>query len=380
VLSLRLTADTLTGATPNGATRWIGEQTFVTPAQAPGSTTTTVVTGASGGARLVTVPGPGAGTVARAYDTPAGELPLDPGFTDQRYAFDLGYSTPFGATRWSVGGGYSSERDYRSYSLNTGLARDFNQHNTTLSGAINFESDTSSPLFGTPTPFTPMSGAQKGGDESKTVTSLVFGVTQAMTRRWLAQLNYSVGVSDGYQTDPYRIISVVAPDTGAPVEYLYESRPDQRTRQSLYLGNKIALGPTFADVSARLYHDSWGINSYTIEAGDRIPITPHVYVEPSARFYHQSKADFFHDFLVDGAPLPDAASSDSRLGEFDAVTESLRLGYLFAGRKELYLQVEDYQQSGPAHSDPPVGALAGLDLFGGVSATSAIVGFSFAFR
>jgi hypothetical protein len=224
-----------------------------------------------------------------------------------------------------------------------------------------------------------MSGAVKGGDKSKTVTSAVAGLTQAMTRRWLLQLNYSWGEASGYQTDPYRVISVVDPTSGAPTQYLYESRPSQRIRQSVFVGNKIALGPTFFDLSGRLYRDSWGIDSYTVEASDRIPLG-RFYIEPSARYYHQTKADFFHDFLVSDRPLPAAASSDSRLGEFSAVTEGLRLGYQFGERKELYLLVENYKQTGPAHSDPPIGDLAKEDLFSGVSANSVMAGYSFAFK
>ena len=39
VLSLKVTIDSLTGATTNGATPWKGLQTFTTPAAAPGHTT-----------------------------------------------------------------------------------------------------------------------------------------------------------------------------------------------------------------------------------------------------------------------------------------------------------------------------------------------------
>ena len=375
-LSLRYTADTLTGATPNGATPWSQPQTFTTPARAPSTTTT--VTGASGGAQLVTIPG--SGTVVRQYTGAANQLPLDPGFRDQRNALDIGYATPWGPTaRWSVGGGYSKERDFTSYSVNTGLSHDFNDHNTRLSAAVNFEFDNSSPLFGVPTAFTAMNGDRKGGAKSRTEEDFVVGVTQAMTRFWVMQLNYSYGVLSGYQTDPYRIISVIDPSSGAPVQYLYESRPNQRTRQSVYLANKLALGPTFADVSARLYHDDWGISSSTLEASDRIPLFSNFYVEPGARYYHQSKADFFDNYLLSGAPLPHYASSDSRLDAFSATTTSLQLGYEFAGRSsELYLRYQDYRQTGASHPAGAIGTLANQHLFGGADATSVVVGLSLA--
>jgi hypothetical protein len=376
VLSLKLTADSLTGATPNGATPWRQDQTFTTPAQAPGTTTT--VTRASGGSQIVTIPG--TGTIARQYTVPANQLPVDSGFMDQRYAVDLGYSAPWGAnSRYSVGGSYSTEKDYTSYTATAGLTRDFFHKNTTVSAGLNYEYDESKPYFGTPTPLGVMSAEPKGGNESKSVFGLVAGVSQVMNRYWLAQLNYSIGSSSGYQTDPYRIISVVHPLSGAPLQYLYESRPQSRLRQSIYFGNKIAIGPTFADVSARAYHDDWGVNSYTVEASDRIPLGQRFFIEPGVRWYSQSAADFFHNYLVSGDAIPRFASSDSRLDKFTAVTGSLKLGYKFTPTNEVYLQVEDYKQSGTSHPTDAIGLLSAQDLFSGVNATSVIMGLSFAF-
>ncbi|MBI1361186.1 MAG: DUF3570 domain-containing protein [Alphaproteobacteria bacterium] len=376
-LNLKLTSDTLTGATPNGAAPWSQDQVFTTPAHAPGTTAT--VTGASGGSRIVTIPG--TGTVARQYTAPANTLPVDSGFRDQRYAVDIGYSSPLGAaSRYSLGGSYSDERDYRSFSVNAGLSRDFNHRNTTVSAALDYEYDQSAPIFGTPTPFTEMNADVKGGDRSKSVIGLVAGVTQVMNRYWLTQLNYSVGRSTGYQTDPYKIISVVDGVSGAPIRYLYEGRPDNRLRQSVFWGNKVALGPTFADFSARAYHDDWGITSYTVSLSDRIPFGQRFYLEPGVRYYNQGAADFFHNYLIDGQPLPSFASSDSRLGKFSAITAGLKLGFRITRYSEIYFQYEDYRQSGTTHPAGAPGGLADQNLFGGVNATSAIIGLSFAFR
>ncbi len=375
VLSVKLPSDTLTGATPNGAAPWTGSQTFTTPAHAPGHTT--VVTGSSGGSTLVTVPG--TGTVVRQYTTSPNMLPVDSGFRDQREAIDLGYSTLWNPdTRVSVGGGASIERDYTSLTGSLGASHDLNHKNTTLSAAFNFEYDLSRPYFGTPAPFTVMNGDPKGPSASKEVYNAVLGATQVMNRRWLAQLNYSLGYTEGYQTDPYRVISVVD-STGAPPEYLYEKRPGSRVRQSVYFGNKIALGPTFADISARYYADSWGIHSVTVAAAERLPIIDGVYVEPEARYYQQTAASFFHDYLLGNQPLPAFASSDSRLGKFSAVTFGAKLGVKIGHTGELYLQGERYDQRGAAHPSGAPGGLESENLFTGASSTSLILGYSFAF-
>ncbi|ESQ85236.1 hypothetical protein AEAC466_05865 [Asticcacaulis sp. AC466] len=377
ILSVKLTADSLTGATPNGAAPWKATQTFISPSKSKGVQTTT--TSASGHSQTVTLPG--TDIVASQYTADPHALPLDYGFRDTRYAVDLGYTTPIDAvTRLSFGGGLSTERDFKSLSGSFGLARDLFDKNTTVSAAVNLEYDTSNPYFGTPQPLTEMSALEKGPNQSKTVVNAVLGVTQVMNRNWLAQVNYSVGSANGYQTDPYRLISVVDGTTGAPVRYLYESRPKSRIRQSLYMGNKIALGPTVTDISGRLYHDSWGINSVTAEIAERVAITSALYVEPHLRYYSQSKANFFHDYLIDGQTLPDYASSDSRLGKFTATTVGLKVGLKVTTNGELYVRADSYNQTGAAHPATAIGDLKTENLFSGIKATSVIVGYTFAFQ
>jgi hypothetical protein len=227
---------------------------------------------------------------------------------------------------------------------------------------------------------TVMSGLQKGPNASKTVSSLVAGWTQVINRYWLTELNYSAGTTNGYQTDPYRILSVVDPSSGGPVNYLYESRPKSRFRQSVYWGNKIAIGPTVLDVSARIYQDSWKIHSSTEQVSWRVPITSKTYVEPEVRYYRQTAANFFKDYLVNGQALPIYASSDIRLGSFNATTFGLKVGHKMGAESEAYLLLEDYRQKGLDHPAGAIGDLAQENLFSGVHAYSLMAGYSFAFR
>ncbi|MDE2041963.1 MAG: DUF3570 domain-containing protein, partial [Alphaproteobacteria bacterium] len=310
VISGKLTFDAVTGPTPNGAAPATVTQNFVTPSLAQIGTTTTQTSGGS----VTSVVN---GLVTRTYSTPPGVLPVDAGFEDRRTALELGYTKALNrTTRLSFGGAGSSERDYTTFSGNLGIEKDVNNKNTTLALNVNFEYDKSRPFFGTPTAFTVMSAALKGPDDTKGELDVVAGVTQIMTRGWLTQLNYSLSELHGYQTDPYRIMSVVDPVSGLPSTYLYENRPRSRVRQSIYWGNKISLGPTFLDLSGRWYHDTWGITSITAEASDRIPISRLIYVEPHARYYHQTAANFFQYYLTSATALPNYATSDIRLGRF----------------------------------------------------------------
>ena len=376
-LNVKLTADTLTGATPNGAAPWKDVQTFIAPTKTQGTSAT--VTGASGHSTVVTIPG--TDVKASQYTAPANTLPLDYGFQDKRYAVDLSYTEQLSdSLRFTRGVSVSTERDFHSASLNLGFTKDLNSKNTTVGLAGNFEFDQSKPAFGIPEPLTEMSGTKKGSPDGKVVFDMVGSVSQVMTRNWLMQVNLSLGDNVGYQTDPYRVISVVNATTGAPVKYLYESRPRTRIRQSLYVGNKIAFLGTVTDLSGRVYHDSWGLNATSAELSERIPITSWLYIEPNVRYYHQTAAKFFRDYLVDGEALPANASSDSRIGTFNATTTGLKVGMRVLDGGELYLRAENYQQSGAAHPAAAIGELKNQNLFTGIKATSVIVGYSIAFE
>ena len=103
-------------------------------------------------------------------------------------------------------------------------------------------------------------------------------------------------------------------------------------------------------------------------------------MEPQARYYSQTAATFFHDYLVSGQPLPTYASSDSRLGKFSATTLGLKLGIRTGSTSEFYMLAENYKQSGKSTNPNAIGDLASENLFSGVNATSLVLGFTFAFR
>lgn len=372
VWSGKLTYDTLSGASPNGAAPWSAPQNFVVPLKEADS-----ATGASGSwAR-----NPLTGKYERHYTAPANSLPVDTAFRDNRAAVDLGFSTAVAAnTRLNVGVNGSVENDYTSMSGRLGVAQELNNKATTLSLGVNFEHDQSKPFHGIPIGLSPISGlAGAGKSDTKNVASLVAGVTQVIRPNWLVQLNYSYGSGKGYQTDPYKFVSIVDPITGGPQRYVYESRPDSRTRQSVYLGSKLALGSWVTDVSARYYHDSWGINSITGEIAEHVPVGSKAYVEPRVRYYHQSAANFFNYYLPSNAALPAYASADSRLDSFNAITFGGTAGYQLTHHIELYANAEAYRTSkSGSYGTLPTG-LANQKLFAGANSISGLVGLRFKF-
>ena len=372
-LNLNLTVDSLTGATPNGAVPANTVQTF---------------TGSSGG---------------KSYSVQPGDVPLDPTFLDTRVALAATWQQPLGeSSRWSAGLTASDEYDYFHIGVNARLEFDFNQKNTTAFVGLAYGQDDIKPVGGAPIGFSPMTGEREdgeeeegdddnyrgGGDQTKDVADALIGVTQILGRRDILELTYSYGQSDGYLTDPYKLLSVVDPVTGRPAPgidgevpylYLYEHRPDQRTKQAGYVEWRHAFDRDSFSLGARYMTDDWGIDSQTVDARYRWNINENSYLEPQLRWYTQGAADFYRTVLFDGDPLPDYASADTRLADMDAYTVGAKFGHR-TEHGEWSVRLEYYRQEPNPSPEALVGDLAGFDeLILPMSAVIAQFGYRFKF-
>jgi hypothetical protein len=365
-LNLSLALDTLTGATPNGAVASSVPQTFTRP---------------SGN---------------DSYTIAPNEQPLDPTFQDSRVALGANWQMPLTRlTLLDVGASFSDEYDYTHVGLNGRIARDFNDRNTTVSLGLALASDSLNPVGGAPLPLSAMGREREGdGDDdyderaqdlSKDVLDVLLGLTQVIDRHTLVQLNYSLSRSDGYLNDPYKLLSVIDPETGLPSVnpgepslnlYLYENRPDTREKQSVFALLKRDFSGNVLDASYRYMTDDWEIQSHTVDVRYRWKLNDTSYLQPHLRFYTQTAADFYQTVLFDGAALPTYATADYRLGAFDAIT--VGLGY---GREtsvgEWSARLELYQQTGSASAGARVGDLLNQDLYPDLNAIIAQVGFKF---
>ena len=347
-LTLGLTVDALTGATPIGASRQTTAQTLTSPS----------------GSSVFTVP--------------SNSLPLEDNFRDTRVALSANWQQPLGRlTNLSVGASASSEYDYLHLGVNTKISRDFNQRNTTLSAGLAFSSDSIEPVGGAPVPMASVLDAgdvsNHLGDQDKDIVDLVFGVTQVVSKNLVLQANYSFSDSSGYLNDPYKILNVVDGLTGDAVshtpaagfagpslEFVHESRPDNRAKHSLYTQAKYYMGGKVLDASYRYMTDDWDIDSHTADLRLRWPVSDKSYLEPHLRFYTQTEAEFYQVGVVDGAPLPAYASSDYRLGNFDAITVGLKYGWETRNGNDMSVRLELYQQRGDIPADRLIGNQVGL--------------------
>lgn len=161
------------------------------------------------------------------------------------------------------------------------------------------------------------------------------------------------------------MISVVdgatSANPGDPVDYVYESRPDARTKHSLFGLMKRYFAGDVVDLSYRFLWDDWGIRSHTVELRYRWELGERQFLQPQLRYYHQSAADFYVYNLINGDPLPFHASADYRLGTFDAYTVAARYGIVFAERQGINVRLGYYLQMGDSSPPDAVGSLKSLD-------------------
>jgi Protein of unknown function (DUF3570) len=355
-LDFNVTFDSLSGSSPNGALTSHAAQTFTSPS----------------------------GKAAHGYTTPAGQLPVDANYQDDRIALSGNWAVPVTRTdEVSVGGKLSAEHDFISATINASIAHDFNDKNTTLSLGVDDEYDALQPIGGAPVPGSDYALSEKKSHEKKNGVGLLLGLTQVITRSWLSEFNVSVDRFKGYLNDPYKITSIID-GAGNTTGYEFESRPDQRTRKSAYWENRVAWSrQTSTALSLRYMRDDWGIRSDTAQLHLRWSTADRGrYIEPNFRWYRQTAADFYRPFILDtdAATIRNEAS-DSRLGAFHAFTYGLKYAQKLPGlgsraESEFSVRAEYYQQTFDGRATVPA-ALQGLDLFPGLKAVLVQVGWRF---
>jgi hypothetical protein len=355
-LNFKFVYDAMSGASPTGASPTDKPQSFSTP---------------SGQSQ---------------YTVQPNELPKR-SFSDERIAGTVEWEKPLSRTFRSIlGGSFSSENDYSSLGLSSNFAWDVNNKLTTFAAGASLSLDqvevrgtipdglallsTISPVIG--------GGEGEGENEgeggegmqskSKTLTDLLIGVTQVLTRRTLMQLNYTYGLSDGYLTDPYKILSVVDGTSGETLDYRYEKRPGSRTRQAVYWKTVYHLPEDVVHFSYRYYWDDWNVQAHTFDLTYRFELGGGSYLAPHLRYYTQTAADFYHHSLVDGQPVPQYASADYRLAEMQSTTYGLKLGLPLDRHSELALRAEYMQQTGNNHPNDAIGLQRNQDLYPGLDA------------
>lgn len=347
-LSAQLTVDVITGASPSGALPSGETQTSTSPS---GNVTTIA----------------------------AGTIPLTK-FNDRRVGLDGEWQMPLGRLVTSTVGVHASrEKDYQSLGLTAKVSVDLMQRLFTVSLGGGYNDDSVFPLGGTPLGLSDGS-VVSGGKNPKHSTSLLVGVSRVLTRRWVMAIDGTRTDESGYLTEPYKVLSLMEPDTGLPVGQLTDKRPTRRTRNSLLASSVYHFASDILYTSYRYYWDSWQIRSNTLDLKYRHNLDDDWYFEPHLRYYQQSAASFFAGGLVAGAPLPDFATSDYRLGALNTMTLGSTFAFKIGDGGSLWtVRAEYIRQAGDSSPPGVVGVQRGFDLAPPIQTLTLVIGYSLPF-
>lgn len=171
--------------------------------------------------------------------------------------------------------------------------------------------------------------------------------SQILTKSWIAAIRFE-GVNDeGYLNNPYRF--VVADNTGGcrhpdsadmgALGYCRRTEVYPTTRasaavslsSSYYLPWRAALHGEY-----RAFNDSWGIRASNIAIGYTLPLTEHLIFDAGFRYYKQTEADFFSNFLERDDQF-DIVGRDKELSQMNSTTLELGVSYEFPLKKISFL-------------------------------------------
>jgi hypothetical protein len=284
--------------------------------------------------------------------TPSGQPPATPGgpvplsnVTDRRKAWSADFSRQFSRVNVAVGFANSRENDYVSDGWSLNALTDFHQKNTTLLMGIAGTNDDIRVFF-------------QSDWVKKRTNDVIIGVTQLLDPLTSVTLNVSYGRSTGYHADPYRVILQrveVSPGVFLPLTF-GENRPDERDKWTAFasINRSFPAAHGAAEASYRLFHDSFGTTSHTIDVAWFQKVGEHLILRPGFRFYDQSAADFYRIDLTDTAIVPPQRpnpagpfySADYRVSAFRSYTYGLKAIWTINANWQLDAALERYEMDG----------------------------------
>lgn len=247
---------------------------------------------------------------------------------DSRTAGDVKLTRHDDRQAWAIGVASSSEHDYRSNTLSGEWRISSDDNNRSWNFGLAYSDD----QIG--------SSDDPTLDKRRRTWQLMAGVTQAWTPVDLLQVNLGASIGRGFYSDPYKF-----PDL----------RPDERRQTTALLRwnhHFETIGATLR-TGWRIYDDSWGVRSHTLDAAWVQPVAAGWSVTPMLRYATQRAARFYYDPVYDntlGEPFPPGFdrlrhySADQRLSAFGAATAGLRIDWQVDPQWKLDVSYERYEQ------------------------------------
>jgi hypothetical protein len=155
------------------------------------------------------------------------------------------------------------------------------------------------------------------------------GVSQIITRNFIAGVNLQVITDAGYLANPYRSIRFLDPTNSKGYSLGTQVYPDTHTSSAVQVQGKYYL-PYRAAITAlyRYYSDTWGVVGNTYELDYTHPISNKWIFEGRLRYYKQNAASFYSD-LFPFADSQNFTARDQNLAAQDNYTIGAKATYAF---------------------------------------------------
>jgi hypothetical protein len=153
------------------------------------------------------------------------------------------------------------------------------------------------------------------------------GVSQIITKNFIAGVNLQVITDAGYLANPYREIRYLDPTKAIGYTLASQVYPDTHTSTAVQVQAKYYL-PYRAAVTGlyRYYSDTWGVVGNTYELDYTHPIANKWIFEGRVRYYKQSAASFYSD-LFPFAFSQNFTARDQNLAALDNTTIGGKVTY-----------------------------------------------------
>lgn len=243
-------------------------------------------------------------------------------YTEKRTEQSLGVDMLNEKSTMSFSYTNSSENDYEADTYYFGISQDFFGDLTNISIGFALGDDE----------------IRKTGEPSFSETldrqSYRISMSQILTKKLIAAVNVETVTEEGYLQNPYRQSSfILAEDVqgttldalGRKDSFRAERYPETRTSDAISLKLKYHLRYRAAvHAEFRYYSDSWDIDGRNFEFGYTHPLEDYpVILDFKYRFYRQSDASFYYDFIDLTDPeskVPTFHGRDKELSEYSTIT------------------------------------------------------------
>jgi hypothetical protein len=155
------------------------------------------------------------------------------------------------------------------------------------------------------------------------------GVSQIITRNFIAGVNLQVITDAGFLANPYRSIRFLDPSNPKGYSLGTQVYPDTHTSTAVQVQGKYYL-PYRAALTAlyRYYSDTWGVVGNTYEVDYTHPVRNRWIFEGRVRYYKQNAASFYSD-LFPFADSQNFTARDQNLAAQNNYTVGAKVTYAF---------------------------------------------------